>query len=502
MKGVTRFNHNLHYRLLLGLGVVSFLFLFPPSVLLAQDVTATITQALEDLESEDSELRRGAVMLLGKYPRQPHVLDSLCGALVDPDTGVRRAAAVSIVEHIGSLSTVQARELLKAVTDPDKEVRLAVATWLPQVILRAMRRSPANRNLLILGEELAAIRDPVLAALSDSEPLVRRKAVEGLQYLMAPISAEELIPLFADSSPLVRRAAYPVLRNLLPGAAYAKAALAHYPDPDPAARLALAEAAAIQPSPDMSPLLERLLEDPDPAVQLLAATGIFLTFPGNGLPATLQTALEADDLDRSLVLRIIAAIRSMAPEFQQPVVEILLQSSRPSIRGQAVGLWLQSSDNPPASAVLSEFLRDPEPEVRQQVLRFIATRPQLVDPSLITGLPDNPYLDVRQRVLSLLRALDPEEQIRTLMKLLLDPDQNIRASALTRIAQMKPANWQAIFRASLRDPGARVRQTAATLLLRSMGPEGVELATAYARAHPDQEISRAIQDELSRLNTQ
>lgn len=467
-------------------------------VLNAQSVTATITQALQDLDAEESELRRGAVMLLSKYPNQPRVLDALSAALGDSDTGVRRAAAVSIVEHINRLTVTQARQLLKALEDPDKEVRLAVATWLPQAILRATRRSPANRNALILGDELAAIRNPVLAALADTEPLIRRKAVESLQYLMAPIPASKLLPFFADPSAQVRLAAYPVLRRLLPGATFAEAAIAHYPDPDPAARLALAEVAATQPSPEMSTLLDRLIEDEEPDIRLLAATGLFLISPENGLPASLRAALQADTLDRALVMRILTVVRSMEPENRQPVVEILLQSNRPSIKGQAVGLLLQSADNPPPAAELEAFLNDPEPAVRQQALRFITTRPQLIEPSLIASLPDNPYLDVRQRALSLLRVLDKDAQTRTLMRLLLDPEPNIRASALSQIARLRPANWQAVFRASLRDPGARVRQTAATLLVRSMGPEGIELAQAHAQAHPDQPVSRTIEKELSR----
>jgi HEAT repeat protein len=123
----------------------------------------------------------------------------------------------------------------------------------------------------------------------------------------------------------------------------------------------------------------------------------------------------------------------------------------------------------------------------------------MVESGLITSLPDNPYLDVRQRVLQLLRVLDEAEQSQVLMRLLLDTEPNIRASALTRMAQLKTGNWQAIFRASLRDPSQLVQRTAANTLLRGLGPEGIEIAENHAREHPDQDISRFIQQELSRI---
>jgi HEAT repeat protein len=473
--------------------------LFPFPILHAESVVETISRALEDMQSDNAELRRGGVMLLGKYPGQPRVMDGLVAALDDPDTGVRRAAAVSIIENIGQVNTVQARRVLLSLSDPDKEVRVAIATWLPQVILRALRANPLNRNALVLGDELQAVQQPVLTALSDSEPLVRRKAVESLQYLMGPLPPERLIPLFEDPDPQVRLAAYPVIRNLLPAPLFAAAALDQWPEPDPQARLALAEAAATQPAAEMQPLLQKLAEDPDPAIRLMSATGLFILAPNDGLPAQLKDALENDQLDRTLALRLIQAIRSMNPDQRQPVIELLLQSAQPSVRGQAVGLWLQAFDTSPPTDKLCALLEDPEPEVRQQALRFLSTRPQLVEPGLVLGLPDNPYLDVRQRVLSLLRFLSEEQQMQVLLRLLLDTEPIIRTSALTGIAQRKAGNWQAIFRASLRDPSEVVQRTAANMLIRSLGAEGVEIAKAYAREHPDLEVSRFIQQELTRL---
>ncbi len=447
MKRVSINKHRRFVRLLSTGAILVLTGLFLAPGLHGETVVDTITRALEDMSSDDTELRRGGVMLLGKYPGQPRVMDALVAALDDPDTGVRRAAAVSIIENIGQVNTIQARRVLLSLEDPDTEVRVAIATWLPQVILRAMRSNPINTNALVMGNELREIQKPVLAALADTEPLVRRKAVESLQYLMGPLQPDRLIPLFADPDPQVRLAAYPVLRNLLPAAAFANAALDQWPEPDPRARLALAEAAAIQPAPELEPLLQRLSEDADPSIRLMSATGLFLLAPNEGLPVQLRDALESDQLDRTLVLRIMQATRSMNPDQRQPVIDLLLQSSQPSIRGQAVGLWLQSFAASPPSDKLKEFLEDPEPEVRQQALRFIMSRPQMVEHGLITGLPDNPYLDVRQRVLQLLRVLDEGEQAQVLMRLLLDTEPNIRASALTRMAQLKTGNWQAIFRA-------------------------------------------------------
>jgi HEAT repeat protein len=390
MRFVSNINYIRKFHFLRAWTLLALAGLFPLPLLHAESVVETISRALEDMQSDNAELRRGGVMLLGKYPGQPRVMDGLVAALDDPDTGVRRAAAVSIIENIGQVNTVQARRVLLSLGDPDKEVRVAIATWLPQVILRALRANPLNQNALVLGNELEAVRQPVLAALSDSEPLVRRKAVESLQYLMGPLPPERLIPLFEDSDAQVRLAAYPVLRNLLPSPLFAAAALDQWPEPDPQARLALAEAVATQPAAEMQPLLLRLAEDPDPAIQLMSATGLFILSPNDGLPAQLRDALENDQLDRILTMRIIQAIRSMPPDLRKPVIDLLLQSAQPSIRGQAVGLWLQALNTSPPTDKLRALLEDPEPEVRQQALRFLSTRPQLVEPSLILGSSGQP----------------------------------------------------------------------------------------------------------------
>jgi HEAT repeat protein len=459
----------------------------------AATITETVNQAFQDIQSQDSELRRGGIMLLAKYPSHPGVIDALCDSLDDPDTAVRRTAAVSIVTHVRLLNATQAIRLLNALPDPDKEVRLTIATWLPQIILTARSVSGSLSDLRTWVDE------PVISALSDTEPLVRRKAVEGLSYLMGPIPPDQLLHLFADPNTQVRLTAYPILKRLLPKRTFTEAALAQFPDPDPSARLALAETAATSPAPEMKPLLQRFLEDSAPEIRMLAATGLFLIEPRSGLPPVLRDALESNTLDQALLQKIIHAIRAIGPTERKPILNLLEQSEITLIRAQAIGLRLGALKSPPPAETFETYLRDPAPEIRRQVLQVIQSRPHLVVPSVVMGLPDNPYLDVRQRVPSLLGFLNEDQQMQTLTKSLFDPEPSIRASSLQRIAQIQPANWQALFRASLRDPSPRVRQVAARTLLRALGHEGIEIAAAHSRANPDQHISLYIQQELARM---
>lgn len=458
-----------------------------------QTASETIAQALQDIRTEDSELRRGGVMLLGKYPQEPGVIDALVDSLQDTEVSVRRAAAVSIVRHTMLLNNSQALDTLKALDDEDKEVRLSIATWLPQIILRAQSVRPGNQP------KHTEVSTLVASALSDEEPQIRRKVVKSIQYLTIRIREEHLIPIFSDPSPQVRLEAYPILKRLLPPSTFAEAALANFPTSDHMSRLALVETASTQPMVGMTPLLLRLAKDQDPEIQMLAATGLFLIDPTKGAPPSLIAALESDSLDQVLCIKILQAIRNTPPQARKDVLDLLLQSERPNIRGQALALRLKELRTPPPPGTFEGFLNDPAPEIRQQTLNTIQSRPHLIRPAVIISLPDNPYLDVRQRTLALLKYIDRDAQIRTLLRLLIDPEPNIRSASLPRIAQLRPKNWQTLFTASLRDPSPRVRQVAARILLLSLGEEGVTIAKTYSDAHPDKNISRYIRQELSRL---
>ena len=492
-------NGTLHFRRFLSI-ITTFLLLaggLPGTIvpLTAQTALETLQQALEDLRSDKPETRRGAVMLIAKYPRQEGAMEALLRALDDPEPKVRRAAVVSLSENISRIRPKEARLLLRSLEDPDPEVRLGAAAWLPQLTLLALRSSGTG-NALISGQLRKAIEDPLLAALSDSQALVRLKAVEALRYLRWRLPVDPLLELMQDPDPEVRLQAYPVLASLLSGPEFAAGALKAAPESDPRVRLGLAETLAKQPVPEARPLLVELATDPRREIRSRAEAGLFLLSPERGLGDELRTALMEEEIDRGLLFRLFNTIRSLPPESGRNLAHSLLDAASSATRARAASVWLRTfSGSPPAEDLLDLFA-DVSPEIRQQALRFAATRPSQVPPATLFALPENPFIDVRLKAVDLAAALPLQDQARLALQLLLDPEADVRKAALTRIADLQPDGWPNLLRASLRDPSTLVQKTAATELLQNLGPEGRRIAAEFAQSHPDQAIASSIRERL------
>ncbi|MBM3459638.1 MAG: HEAT repeat domain-containing protein, partial [Armatimonadetes bacterium] len=221
------------------------------------------------------EVQPAAADLLGFGP---DALAPLCRALVSPGALVRMHAA----EALGQLGDPRPLPgLRRALRDPDPAVRGHVA--------RALGR---------LGDLLGAAA--LMAALDDRSPFVRAEAAGALGVLECRSATPSLRDLLEDSSPLVRVSAATSLASL--GESNALPVLAELcRDGDPTVRLAAIRAFRVLRAADSAaPLLAalhdpigavrgqafealvllgepaipglcRLLGDPTPAVQVLAA---------------------------------------------------------------------------------------------------------------------------------------------------------------------------------------------------------------------------------------
>lgn len=113
---------------------------------------------------------------------------------------------------------------------------------------------------------------PLVQALRDDDPSVRRIAIWGLSEMRPAVGAAAAGPIAAlldDAEPAVRAGAARALGEFgLPGHASAVARLLR--DPVPAVRLDAAHALGDLQSPDTAAALEAALGDPDPAVRVKA----------------------------------------------------------------------------------------------------------------------------------------------------------------------------------------------------------------------------------------
>lgn len=462
----------LHYRFLLGLLAVTALPFHPVFAQSSLPLTATssdpappnasdtIATAMEDLQASDADRRKGAVMLLAKYPRNQLARRGLRSALQDPTALVRRAAAVSLIENQNSLTPTEARSLLLALNDPDPEVRLTVASAI-EILLMQWRRfltQPDNAS------EASEIRKAVLAAMDDEQAIVRRRIIEGLRLLPPPAPVQQLRSAMEDASTAVRMAAYETASRLLPAADFARAATDLHPDSSPQLRLLLANLLANRPTPEAIPLLRELIQDEDQRVADMAGLTVYLIRPQGPIPEDIRQQIRSGRMDPTLQQRLLFAVRSLPTELQRSEWRFFLAEGSARLARQAAQHLLNSFSTTPPTALLLDLLAHPDRSVRATTLRYLENpRRDPVASECLKAIPDLPYPDVRRKLPDLAASTDPDLQIDLALQLLIDEEPPVRIAGLKALAQLQPPQWPRILKASLRDPDPTVKATARRL---------------------------------------
>ena len=167
------------------------------------------------LRDESPYVRRGAAEALGKTGSLK-VVRPLLKALTDEDRYVRESSA----EALGHLGKVAMPSMIKGLSDPDWRIRIGV--------IIAFRVSSDMQD-----------PDPILRALSDESPYVRREAVKTL----GRIGDKRILPYLVETTS----------------------------DPDAGVRLRAIKAVSKLGSRDeVTSVLRRCMQDPDGAVRLRA----------------------------------------------------------------------------------------------------------------------------------------------------------------------------------------------------------------------------------------
>jgi HEAT repeat protein/ATP/ADP translocase len=222
-----------------------------------QGDAAALQVATQALQDPKATTRRLAAQVLGKMG-SVSAIRPLIEQLSDPDGNVRS----SVLEALGAL---QARDSLDPILlhldDPEEEVRCQalsviaqlqpLATPIPTEKLENMLSGDpsfgvqvqAARALMQLGL-VERVLPNLMVWLYSRELAVRIKATETLAeaapYLKIPLESRPLLNALEDASPALRRAAAFAMSNLADGAV-SEALVAHLDDPDVSVRAAAAE---------------------------------------------------------------------------------------------------------------------------------------------------------------------------------------------------------------------------------------------------------------------
>ena len=451
----------------------------------------TIATAIEDLQSGNADRRKGAVMLLAKYPNEIVARRGLLRALDDEAAIVRRAAVVSLIENRNTLSPAIARKLVLGLEDPDAEVRQSVASALDLLLLQLLRGMPGAQNAL------QPVQEAIRSALGDEQPIVRRRVLESIRFFPGQKPTEEVRATLDDPVVAVRLAAYETAASILPPREFIEAAAARHPDPSVSCRLLLANSLARRPHPASAPLLEKLRADEDPRVASAAAFALFLVRPQASFPEPVLERIAGGRLESIEEQRLLQTLRALPTETGRALARTLLEKASGDLRRQAANLLLRSYGDAIPEQLLLRLMEDESGSLRQSALRFARSRGDRLSWDFYDKLAENPHANVRANALAIAGSASPEIRRKLAFALLIDEEPSIRGAALETIAVLRPDNLDRIFMASLRDPDPTVRRRAVNLLLGPLGSDGRRIARDFLEQFPDAPVADILRRQLS-----
>ncbi len=464
-----------------------------PDAPVADDITMgggerladTLAKCLADLESENPETRRAAVLLLGKY-EVPTARAALIKTLRDPEAAVRRATVVSLVESFSGLM-MAAPALLPLLGDEDVHIRRMISARLPELAgrgLAAMRAPPSERP----PDMVKAIRQ----AFADPDEAVRHNMLSAYHHVQAFVDQDVVLPFLQETNPALRVMALQTLWRSRPVEAVITKVLFLANDPEPDVRLQLIRSLARHSTAESGPTLLALTADPDAAV---AGEAILAALRGGVITEMkpITDYLARPDVDRTLGTRIIATL-SGTDVAATPLLRDTLRHPVPEFQAAAIQALVLHDDNELDTAALMAFLDDPAPEIRRGAGLAI-TQYGVLDQDTLHQLAGSTYPDVRELLVPASRRLGDEPAAALLDELLIDELPAIRNAVIGEFARRQLNGWIEITGRALLDGAAVVRNTARTSLMQSRPPE--------ARSWIERAIERigddAERDQLRRL---
>ncbi len=291
---------------------------------------------------------------------QRGVSNAAWSALYNVVPGPRRAQVLAFIDGVpGQVGIVLSGVLLVVATRvlaPVQVFWLGLATGLALVVIvLAMRRRYADSLLRTLrsglGEQILeggrglgdlagnvrVVRD-LTAALTATDPVVRRTAAELLGRVPAPDSIEALAGAVDDPDASVRLAALDSLARHGHGPVPAPEVIARIGgrlrDPEPAVRAAAIRAASALDPLTVGTSVEPLAADPSPAVRAALAVALVRCGEEDRPHLLLKALLESDaPEDRISGLNAVAAIGGHSPS---PLLPALLHDPSDRVRAAAV----------------------------------------------------------------------------------------------------------------------------------------------------------------------
>jgi HEAT repeat protein len=455
----------------------------------------TVARAVEQFASDNPDVRRSAVMLLGKYPVPP-AREVVGRALQDPHPSVRQAALVSLLEEQGQMNPALAEPALRLLADPDVSIRRIASNSIRTVVYSFP--FTLRPGLGQVQRQLSSEAERILqAAFADPDVSVRQNMVTNFPLLQISLPEKTVVDLLHDPDQEVAVNALRWGLNLLtPGTLHRELeTMAQHPSP--IFRLELARALQSRPSPASLLVWSQLQQDPHPPVAIEAMLGLFNQQPDQALYQRMMDLFRQQGRRSDAGPRLILAVQ-MLDDSSEPFLREWMEETDPALRQQAVQVYLSRFRGRIDRELLFSLLNDTIPGIRQQAVRtLIQSNLSLTDHEIRQAVT-NRHPDVRQAAAGLAALLPPARAEDLLLDLLLDEVRQVRQAALQQIGLRQIDGWEEIMSISLRVDDPIIQRTALDWLMRIPTPETLRLLRLYRDETPQSPLRPQIEAHLRR----
>jgi len=454
---------------------------------------STIEQADKDISSNDSDRRKSAAILLGKY-NYARAQQLLLVALDDASVEVRRAAAISLKEHPFFANKEIMEKFLIHLSDSDIEVRRTVSGSIATIGSQLNHHS--NFTASSPYQLPAYLQQIIFDSFQDSDPIVRLNLTHSFHTLNIRLPSAALEKLLTSKEDEIIIAGLQKLRYSEINDDIVRALGIIASNKNSALQYAILESLITSSDSRIVSLLLGMTNTNDPEFHLAHYLISLNTGREISDEEHEKTAKQLSGIHRSS--RIVLLLTGYLNLVRTEIVNMAL-IVHPLDEFRVKGWNNLLRDGTPESLIdiIRTGLDDSSQIVRQTLINHLLARPEDYFTRIIDSMLQSPVMQIRVGAAEMMIRMPADASGKKVFQLLVDESPDVRSAAIRVFVKHRITGWQQILSRSLKDRDINVqKQSAGQLFL--LGKEGIDILKIHVQHNPDDFISTHIKSEFAR----
>ncbi len=447
----------------------------------------TITKCLDDLNSSSVEIRKRAVMILGKYSN-PAAKNAIVKSLRDVDANIRRSALVSITES-RPLPPNSRNSVLTMIGDKDVHIRRIASSYIPDImgINRTFIRISGTFRLNQFSAELKLI---IQKAFKDDDNTVRKNMIVNYQHFRGFIDNSTIINLIHDLDREVRALALNACSTSLNKVEFIEKTKFLATDADKTLRLQYVKSLGRFNSKPAIAILKTMANDAEFEISTEAIIVLFRNNDFSYYPE-LRKRLDDNRINQTTGAKIIQKLPYMKEGGDAALID-LFNHKNIGFRELALQAYGNTYWQTANVELLVALLDDPLQQIRNRVT-YVLLRNGKLGSGQLELLALSRHVDVREFIITYSRKLDGERAQSLLVDLIIDDVNSIRIATIREIINRKLSAWQDILEQTLSDDTDEIRSDIVDLIRKSNNAETITFARGILEKSGNKELSGILQ---------